>query len=130
MRSIPPSHLLKKYLKQHKMIYKLRSDRFRYLNFYIEPYDVELILGDYFLLDELEWVSFWKPLNGCFSDDSDNQNIIKIPDITVWGNHNCLVLNQTAYECLQTHLRAVGELLPITSEGISYWLFHSTKKPA
>ncbi len=34
------------------MIYKLRFDPHNYLSFYIDAVDIELILGDFFLLDE------------------------------------------------------------------------------
>lgn len=110
------------------MIYKLRFDPHNYLNFYIDAVDIELILGDFFLLDEPQWAEFWKPLNGTFSNDSDNQNLTAVPDITEWFGHNCLVLNQKAFDALNQQLAAHGELLPIQSEGKPYWLFHSTTK--
>lgn len=84
------------------MIYKLRFDHFNYLNFYIDANDIELTLGDFFLLDKPLWKNFWKPLNGIFSDDSDNQNVITVPDITEWHGHNCFVLNQKAYATLRS----------------------------
>lgn len=110
------------------MIYKLRGDRQNFLSFDIDPLQIELMLGDYFLLHQPTWADFWTPLNASFYDDSDGQNAIKVPDITVWGTENCLALNQKAYEHLKAHLVNFGELLPIECEGIPYWLFHSTNK--
>lgn len=51
-----------------------------------------------------------------------------MPDISEWFGHNCLALNQTAYDKLKSHLEKYGELLPTHSEGIPYWVFHSTQK--
>lgn len=110
------------------MIYKLRFDFRNYLNFYIDAVDIEMTLGDFFLLDEPLWSEFWQPLNGTFFNDSDNQTLTALPDITEWFGHNCLVLNQKAFNVLSQHLAAHGEFLPIQSESIPYWLFHSTIK--
>jgi hypothetical protein len=110
------------------MIYKLRADRANYLNFYIDAYTIEKTIGDFFLLYEDQWVDFWKPVPGTFSDDSDANNVVKVPDITVWETENCLALNQNAYDKLKQHLAGIGELLPVECEGTPYWLFHSTNK--
>lgn len=65
------------------------------------------------------------PLNGQFQDWSDSGGVVKIPDITCWLND--LVLNEHSYEVLVNELSAYGEFLPITVEGISYWLLHVNK---
>ena len=108
------------------MIYKLRADREKYLNFFIDPSDIELIMGDYFLLGQSKWAVFWKSVNATFYEDSDNGNALLVPDITTWGTSNCLALNKKSYEALKKPLSKFGEFLPITSEGIPYWVFHST----
>jgi len=110
------------------MIYKLRTDHSKFMNFYIDANDIELILGDFFLLDRPLWAEFWRPLHVTFSDDSDDQNVIAVPDVAEWFGHNCLGLNQTAYEKLKPHLETCGEFLPVQCEGIPYWVFHSTEK--
>ncbi|AQT59212.1 hypothetical protein [Cellvibrio sp. PSBB023] len=110
------------------MIYKLRADRENYLNFYLDSYAIEKIIGDFFLLYEDHWADFWKKVPGTFTDDSDSNNVVKVPDITVWATQNCLALNQNAYDKLKQHLAEFGELLPIECEGTPYWLFHSTNK--
>lgn len=110
------------------MIYKLGHDRERYLSFDISAYDIEYIIGDFFLLDEPLWTEFWQPMSATFFDNSEEKNVAAIPDISDWFGYNCLALNQKAYEKLQCHLEKYGELLPIQCEGISYWLFHSTVK--
>lgn len=110
------------------MIYKLRTDHSKFLNFYIDAMHIELMLGDFFLLDKPIWTDFWQPLHVTFSDDSDDQNVIAVPDVAEWFGHNCLGLNQRAYEVLKPHLETCGELLPVQCEGIPYWVFHSTLK--
>ena len=108
------------------MIYKLRADRDKYLNFFIDPYDIELIMGDYFLLGQPAWAGFWKSVNATFYKDSDHGSALLVPDVTVWGTSNCLALNQKAYEALRVDLHPFGEFLQVASEGIPYWVFHST----
>lgn len=110
------------------MIYKLRADRQKYLNFYIDAYVIEKIIGDFFLLHQERWVDFWKPVPVAFADDSDSKNVVLPPDITVWATENCLALNQKAYDALKSHLDPFGEFLPLKPDGNPYWLFHSTRK--
>lgn len=109
------------------MIYRLRFDRFNYLVFDISAQEIEYKLGDFFLLQEPLWKDFWKPLEAKFSDDSDDGNTINLPDITCWFTDR-LALNQTAYKALASTLAPYGEILPVTCEGIPYWIFHPTKK--
>jgi hypothetical protein len=110
------------------MVYKLRAERSKYLNFYISPTEIEAKLGDYFILDEPLWAEFWKPVEASFHDDSDNQNIVTPPDLTVWFTSSNIALNQKAYDALGNILSAHGELLPASCEGIPYWLLHTTTK--
>jgi hypothetical protein len=109
------------------MIYRLRFDRFNYRVFDISAYEIEFMLGDMFLLDEPLWREFWKPLCAQFSDDSDNQNVMKLPDITCWFTDR-LALNKTAYDALSSALEPYGELLPVTCEGVPYWIMHVTQR--
>ncbi len=109
------------------MIYRLRFDRFNYMVFDIWPDEVEAKLGDMFILHEPLWKTFWKPLCAQFTDDSDKHNVIKLPDITCWFTDR-LALNQTAYDALASLLEPYGELLPVTCEGVPYWILHVTKK--
>lgn len=108
------------------MIYKLRADRSHYLNAYLSPDEVEARIGDYFLLDEPEWKDFWQPMEITFQDDSDKRNVITPPDITLWFTSNNLILNQKAYAALKDELAEYGELLPVSCEGVPYWLCHVT----
>lgn len=110
------------------MIYKLRADRSKYLNFYISALEIELKIGDYFLLDRPLWADFWQPVDAVFHDDSDEQTAIRPPDITPWFATTCIALNTRAYELLHNHIQPYGELLPVNCEGITYWLLHTTKK--
>lgn len=110
------------------MIYKLRAERSSFLNFDIDAYEIELTLGDYFLLHQPRWADFWKPLPATFYEDSDDGNAVKIPDITVWGTYVCLALNDSAYQTLNADLSSYGEFLPATCEGNQYQVFHVTKK--
>ena len=110
------------------MIYKLRADRAKYLNFDIDAYAIEVNLGDYFLLDQPQWSGFWKPLDATFFDDSDDHRASLVPDITVWGTLNCLALNKKAYNALRDVLVNCGEFLPVVCESVPYWVFHSTMR--
>jgi hypothetical protein len=110
------------------MIYKLRADNQNYMNFYIDPYEIHSTIGDYFLLDQPKWDSFWKKLPATFSDDSDKGDLIKVPDITVWIVSACLALNQKSYEILKNMLMPHGEFLPAECEGVPYWVYHLTNK--
>lgn len=110
------------------MIYKLSADTDQFLSFDISAYDIEYILGDLFLLDQPSWAEFWQPLNAVFFDAEENGKKLAVPDITIWFGYNCLALNETAYKKLHKYLENFGELLPTKSEGIPYWIFHSTVK--
>lgn len=110
------------------MVYKLRFNRNTHLLFDISADEIEAKLGDMFLLDHSEkWSVVWKPLDGRFYDDSDKQNIVSVPDISLWFT-NEIVCNEKAYSILKEPLGAYGEWLPVNVEGISYWLLHVTKK--
>lgn len=95
--------------------------------FEIWPDEIEAKLGDMFILQEPVWKDFWKPLNAKFSDESDKGKVVKLPDITCWFTDR-LALNQKAYDLLATQLEPYGELLPVTCEGVPYWVLHVTKK--
>ncbi|BFM15464.1 hypothetical protein R50073_16470 [Maricurvus nonylphenolicus] len=109
------------------MVYKLRSDRNNYLCAEISPDELEQKLGEdhFFLLDEPTWVDFWVPMQVEFKDLSDNQNVTTPPDITCWFTDQ-LVLSEKAYNALKLDLEGHGEFLPLSCEGITYWLFHVT----
>lgn len=110
------------------MVYKLRFDRNNFMEFDLSPTEIETKLGDMFALDTAEkWASIWKPLEGSFFDDSDKQTVIALPDISLWAN-NEIVCNEKAYAVLKVELSPFGEWLPISIEGISYWLFHVTNR--
>jgi hypothetical protein len=110
------------------MTYRLNYDRFNYMVFDISFNEIKYKLGDVFALHDtkVKWAEFWQPLDGYFFDHSDSQNVIKIPDITCWSLGD-LMLNQKSYEALVNHLSPYGEFLPITVEGIPYWILHVTK---
>ncbi|MFL0805062.1 MAG: hypothetical protein K6L81_15225 [Agarilytica sp.] len=115
-------------------VYKLRSDRANYMNVYISPHEIGAKLGDPFLIspdatqdENLNWSEFWQPLEISFQDDSDDNSVSLVPDIT-WWHDNQLVLNQKAYEALKSELESYGEFLPLSCEGKAYWLFHVTKR--
>lgn len=110
------------------MIYRLRADSRKFLSFDVSAYDISFTLGDFLLLDKPLWREFWQPMNATFFDENDMRKLLAMPDITAWFGYNCLALNQTAFNKLETHLSKLGEFLPVTSEGIPYFLFHSTNK--
>lgn len=67
------------------VVYKLRFDRLHHLLFDISADEIEAKPGDMFILDHSDlWNEHWKPLDGRFYDDNDNQNIASVPDITLW----------------------------------------------
>jgi hypothetical protein len=110
------------------MIYRLRFDRFRYLTADISRRDIAEKHGDPFILDSREcWGDIWKPLNIVFHDDSENNDVAKPPDITLWFTSE-IICNTKAYEILNSELSEYGEWLPVSCEGIPYWLLHVTKK--
>lgn len=108
--------------------YKLRADRAHYMNGYLSVDDIEQTIGDYFLLDQDYWADFWKPINVEFIDDSDGNNALYPPDITVWGTSNNLICNEKAYHILRGEMASYGEWLPLICEHIPYWLLHTTRK--
>lgn len=101
------------------MTYKLRFDRSKFLAFEILPAKLEA------KLDEAVWSEFWKAMNAKFIDFSDNKNVTTPPDITCWFTDQ-LVLNENAYALLSTHLQPYGEFLPVSCEGVPYWVLHVT----
>jgi len=110
------------------MIYKLRFDRNEHLVFEISPEELEKKLGEdhFFLLDEPKWAGFWKTLEAEFHDDSDDQNVQSLPDITCWFTDQ-LVLSDKAYRALSEVLDSYGEFLPVLYKDMPYWVFHVTK---
>ena len=110
------------------MIYRLSCDRQNYMAFDISFDEIEYKLGNVFALHDptSKWLDFWQPLSGYFYDHSDQSNVIKVPDITTWFLGD-LMLNEVAYEEMKDHLSPYGEFLPITVEGIPYWVLHVTK---
>ena len=111
------------------MVYKLRYDRDNYSVFHLSDYEIELKLGDSFLLKRQPvspWGSFWKTLNCEFDNESDENDVLSPPDITLWFTDN-LVLSQKAYDLLSAELESYGEFLPLMCEGIPYWVLHVTK---
>ena len=110
------------------MVYKLRFDRFNFMEFNLSPTEIKGKLGDMFILDNSEqWAEFWSPLNGEFFDGSDAGNVIKLPDISLWFT-NEIVCNERAYNKVKKNLETYGEWLPICIEGVQYWLLHVTQK--
>ena len=110
------------------MIYRLKYDRFNYMVFDISFNEIAAKLGTPFALHDTtaKWQDFWVPLTGFFYDDSDSENVIKIPDITCRFTDD-LAMNQRAYDLLKEDLSPYGEFLPITVEGIQYWILHVNK---
>lgn len=110
------------------MIYRVKYDRQNYMVFDISADEIEYGLGDIFLLYDSasSWSEFWKPLNGRFLDDSDSQQLVKVPDVSTWFI-NELVLNDDAFSKLSVHLSKCGEFLPVAVEGIPYWILHVNK---
>jgi hypothetical protein len=51
---------------------------------------------------------------------------VAIPDLTTWVMGN-LVLNSKAYEILSEVLKTLGEFLPVSVEGIDYYIFNTLK---
>jgi hypothetical protein len=109
--------------------YKLRFDRSQHLVFDVSPDVLEQAFGEdyFFMLDEDSWQDFWKPIEVQFYNDSDSKKILTPPDITLWFTDQ-LVLNEKAYNSLQIMLAPYGEFLPVTCEGIAYWILHVTQK--
>lgn len=113
------------------MIYRLKFDRSRFLCFDVSPDEWLEKLGPRYLfqLDERDWSAFWPTINGQFFNDSDGDNLPKVPDISVWFMQN-LVLNEKARALLQSEhpewAKGCGELLALQCEGIDYSAWHST----
>lgn len=111
------------------MIHRLKFDRNRFLSFDISPDEWIAKLGPsyLFMLDEPRWREFWPDINGQFFNDSDGNDLPKVPDICVWFMQN-LVLSSSAREGLECEhsdwISGCGELLPLKCEGIDYYLWH------
>lgn len=70
-----------------------------------------------------QWVT---PNAEFYASDTYSEEIPRIPDITTWVTGN-LVLNQKAYDALADKLSASGEFLPISVEGIDYYMLNTLK---
>lgn len=116
------------------MIYRLKSDRERFLIPDIDPDELAQKLGpDYFfMLAEPRWAGFWKDINIGFHNDSESGALPALPDVSVWFMSH-LVLSVDARSRLELSLTEqgvslddLGELLPVSCEGIEYFLLHVT----
>lgn len=112
------------------MVYRLKTDRNRFLLFDVSPDEwLEKLGEDYiFLLDEPQWASFWPAINGVFYNHSDvSGDLLAVPDVSVWFMQN-LVLSDKAYNVLQQEgpesVLQAGEFLPVSCEGVQYWIWH------
>lgn len=64
------------------------------------------------------------PPDGEFSVDTP-------PDLSLWGSKPVLILNQRAFDALESVLKNYGEFLAAPCDGLPYWLFNChTPKPA
>lgn len=110
------------------MIYKLRANRHQYMNAYIPADSIQDTFGSIFAINKEAWTDFWQPLELTFVDESDKGGVAFVPDITVWGTTNNLILNQKVYDEIGSELKNYGEMLPLTCEGNAWWVLHTTKK--
>ena len=105
--------------------YKLKGDENHFLTFFIEAAELAKMDEDFDLsFDGNSKLDWWQTPNATFYEGDDyEKKSIAMPDITVWESF--LVLNEKALNILSPSLSNYGEFLPVLSEGIPYYLFHT-----
>ena len=107
-------------------IYKLKSDYENFYSFVIENTELFSKMPSFSPKFKAkprlqDWV---EPHSSFFQSDNYRAKGVNIPDITTWLLGN-LVLNENAYTALHTHLATMGEFLPVSCEGIKYYIFNA-----
>lgn len=108
--------------------YKLTDDYENQYTFTIKGVELYSKMPDYSpRFDATSRLSEWVTPNASFYATANYLNEkISIPDITTWVAGN-LVLNTKAYETLSNKLKESGEFLPVSVEGIDYYIFNTLK---
>lgn len=108
--------------------YKLTNDYENHYTFTIKGVELYSKMPDYSPgFDASSRLGEWVTPNASFyASDNYINDKISIPDITTWVNGN-LVLNAKAYNLLADKLKESGEFLPVSIEGIDYYIFNTLK---
>jgi hypothetical protein len=109
-------------------IYKLTDDYENYYTFTIKGVELYSKMPSYSpRFDATARLSEWVTPDGSFYASANyTNNKVAIPDITTWVTGN-LILNSAAYKILADKLNRSGEFLPVTIEGIDYYIFNTLK---
>ncbi len=108
--------------------YKLTDDYEKHFTFTIKGAELYNKMPDYSPRFNTktrltEWV---KPDASFYATENYLNEKVSIPDITTWVAGN-LVLNTRAYEILSDTLKVSGEFLPVSVEGIDYYIFNTLR---
>lgn len=88
---------------------------------------LEPVLGDrkamHLAVYNLPIAQYWQPIAFVLNE---YQEPCELPDISEWSSMN-LVLSEKAVSVLKSYLDACGELLPLASDGLTYYFFNCLK---
>jgi len=106
--------------------HKLTDDYENFYTFTIKGVELYSKMPDYSPRFEAKSrVDEWVTPNASFYATANYTNEkVSIPDITTWVTGN-LVLNTKAYDLLFDKLKGAGEFLPVSIEGIDYYIFNT-----
>lgn len=103
------------------MIYQVKYSR-DYMYFVMGDLEILSIMPDFNLYDFGGDLSFeWLTPPGEFIKSDGGS--IKLPDVACWGDTRP-VLNAKAHERLAPFLNSFGEFLPVSVEGITYFMYN------
>jgi len=107
-------------------IYRMRSDHDNFMVFNLTPTELRSKMGRsfrYFINRTPQPQPNWVVPDATFRKISEFPKAGNLPDICDWvGVHP--VLNQKAYDVLVNRLESYGEFLPVSIEGIPYYIFN------
>ncbi|RDH85989.1 MAG: hypothetical protein DIZ80_00515 [endosymbiont of Galathealinum brachiosum] len=109
-------------------VYKIKNDRENYYSLIIKNVELGSKMPNYSPgFDATSRINDWvKPGASFYESSGYIGDGIKFPDVSTWITGN-LVLNEKAYNLLNENLRVSGEFLPISIEGIDYYVFNTLK---
>ncbi len=107
-------------------IYRIRTNNEEYMLFNLTPTELRAKMGRGFRYNinrlptsQPDWVM----PDAIFRKSPNFKKADKLPDISFWTTSH-MVLNQKAYDVLASQLKEYGEFLPVSIEGITYYIFN------
>lgn len=110
-------------------VYRIRANHDNFMTLSIKLDELYAKMGEDFLyhIDRTpQKQDNWVKPDATFRKPKDFPKADNIPDLTDWVNSH-LVLNQSAYDALASHMEGYGEFLPVSCEGKSYYIFNVLK---